>query len=394
MTTLTSAEILPQPVKTPVQFDGQLVVSDESSVSVNVTITDDGVHFSTKKDDVGFHREQWLDAAVVDNVLVLIVHGYAFGQWAKKRKFEKKNPGAEFEFDPEIATYTISFKPKKLSCSVEELHLQVVRTFRLTYLDETEDPKSLQFVACEDCGETMDVTPYAKSPNLFCNECCNLLGRRVGGDAEQNGVCENCGFYTKLGKYDATTKTCHSCRVKLTFWAFLGSLGIALLIILANVATIVFLDRFFPVLLIIAGIMILGNIWLVIKVIALSAARTAVGATEIEKATTLLRKGKPNEAFAIINGMEGNTQENPGILLNLAKGLSKAGDHEQARNVVENLVEDFPNFQFGHLEKIQVLTKSQASEKEIEAAAEQAFVVIGRNTLRSSDRMRLVSLLG
>ena len=390
----TADELVPPPVQALINFPTQLIISDEASTPVDVEVTDDGIRMTTKKDDIYFPREAWLDVAVVETVLVLIVHGFSYAQWAKKRKFEKKNPGQSYEFEPEIATYTLKFKPKKMECSVDDLQQQLTRAFRLTYLDEADDPKELQFVSCQDCGSTMDVTPYSDSPNLFCNPCCKLMDRATAGDTEQNGVCDNCGFYTKLGKYDATTETCHSCRVKLTFWAFMGSLGIAILIILANVVTIFFFNRFFPILLIIGGISIVANIWLVIKVIALSAARTATGTTEIEKATTLLRKGKPNEAFAIINGMEGDTQDNPGILLNLAKGLSKAGEHQQAQDVVESLVQDFPNFQHGHLAKIDVLANVNATGQDFIDAEQQAFEVLGRNTLRSADRMRLVSLLG
>ena len=391
----TAKDLLPPPNELPIQFDGQLATSEEATIKVSVAIDDTGIRFTTKKDDVYFSRDQWLDVAVTENVIVVIVHGYSFGQWAKKRKFEKKNPGETFEFEEEVASYAVTFKPKKFSgFSLEDLTSQANRNYMLTYLDEAGNPDALKFVSCNQCLESMDVTPYADSPNLFCNTCCKLMGKDVAGEAANHGVCDSCGFYSKLANYDATTKTCHGCRVKMTMRAFVISVLIAVGIIVLNFATIFLLNRFFPILLLIVGVTLLINIWLVIKVIALSAARKAVGATEIERATELLRKGKAEQAYEVISSMEGNTVENPGILLNLTKGLTKAGKFDQAEDVVETLIEDYPNFHFGHLAKIDVLYAKNAPAADIESINEQAFEVLGRNTLRSSERTKLMTLLG
>ena len=391
----TAKDLLPPPNELTIQFEGQLATSDESTTKVSVAIDDDGIRFTTKNDDVYFSRDQWLDVAVAANAIVVIVRGYSYSQWSKKRKFEKKNPGETFEYEEEVANYTVSFKAKKFSgFSLEDLASQANRNYMLTYLEEAGNPDALKFVSCNQCLGSMDVTPYADSPNLFCNTCCKLMGKDVAGEAANHGVCDNCGFYSKLADYDATTKTCHGCRVKMTMRAFVVSVLIAVGIIVLNLVTIFFFDRFFPILLLIAGVMLLVNIWLVVKVIALSAARKAVGATEIERATELLRKGKAEKAYEVISSMEGNTVENPGILLNLTKGLTKAGKFDQAEDIVETLIEDYPNFHFGHLAKIDVLNAKNAPAADIESINEQAFEVLGRNTLRSSDRMKLISLLG
>ena len=391
----TAKDLLPPSTGATIQFDGQLMMSDGSSTNVAVEMDDDGIRFTTKKDNVYFGRERWLDVAVDDNALVVIVQGYSYDQWSKKRKFEKKNPDQPFEFEEEVAVYAVSFKPKKLvGLTVEDLSAQTNRNYIQTYLDEADDPNALRFVSCPQCLESMDVTPYADSPNLFCNTCCKLMGKDVGGEAENHGVCDSCSFYSKLADFDETTKTCHRCRVKLTMRKFWISILVAAGIVVLNFLTLFFADRFFPVLIALAAFMLLANIWFVVKLIALSAARKAVGATEIEQATELLRKGKAEKAYDVINAMEGNTVENPGILLNLAKGLSKAGKHEQAEDIVASLIEDYPNFHFGHLAKVDVLSAKNAPDADLETANEHAFEVLGRNTLRSAERTKLISLFG
>ena len=80
--------------------------------------------------------------------------------------------------------------------------------------------------------------------------------------------------------------------------------------------------------------------------------------------------------------------------MNLTKGLTKAGKFEQAQDVVETLIEDYPNFHFGHLAKVDVLQAKNAPVADIESSSEQAFEVLGRNTLRSSERTKLMTLLG
>ena len=391
----TTKDLLPPPNELTIQFDGQLATSDQSTIKVSVAIDDSGIRFTTKKDDVYFSRDQWLDVAVTENMIVVFVRGFSYSQWSKKRNFESKNPGETFEFNEEVANYAVTFKAKKfIGFSLEDLASQARRNYMLAYLDETGNSDALKFVSCNQCLGAMDVTPYANSPNLFCNTCCKLMGKDVAGEAANHGVCDSCGFYSKLADYDVTTKTCHGCRVKMTMRAFVVSVLIAVGIIVLNLATIFLLDRFFPILLLIVGVTLLINIWLVIKVIALSATRKAVGATEIERATELLRKGKAEKAYEVISSMEGNTVENPGILLNLTKGLTKAGKFEQAQDVVETLIEDYPNFHFGHLAKVDVLQAKNAPVADIESSSEQAFEVLGRNTLRSSERTKLMTLLG
>ena len=146
MQTVTAKSIIAAPGD-PLELEGML---GESNSKCTVLLNDEGVRFKTKKDDVFFPCEQWLNVLVNDKIMVLAVHGYGFSKWAKKRKFEQKNPGSTFVCEPEAASYIITFNPKK-NPGIEGLEQRASRSFQLGYIKDSKHPDKLQFAQCPDC---------------------------------------------------------------------------------------------------------------------------------------------------------------------------------------------------------------------------------------------------
>ena len=236
-------------------FDAHLTVGD-ATVAMKVELNDDGAVLTTKKDTVRLPRTKWLDVAVVGNSLTMIVDGFGYDLWAKKRKFEKKNPDQEFsDFDSKPSLYNLTFKPRKLpeDTTVSNLTEQTKRTYQLAYLDDIGDVQNPVVIECPDCKNAMDVTPWEPDDNLFCDNCSRVIG--VPDEADR-GICDSCLYYTKLvvqktselsGDQGSLTteRICHPCRVKNTFWGFIVAVGLAVGICALNFATLFFADRFF-----------------------------------------------------------------------------------------------------------------------------------------------------
>lgn len=379
-----------------IEFDAQLGI-EESTVAVKVILDDQGLTMTTKKDNVSFPRSAWLDSAVVNNSLVVMVWGYGYELWSKKQKFEKKNPGQVFEdFQPVVGTYVLVFNPKKLPAGIgsADVSRQAKRTYALAYLDEVKDPKIIE---CPDCKSMMDVTPYHSDDSLFCDNCSRVIGVP---DEPDRGICDSCNYYTKLveqqqesGEEGTVTvsRLCHPCRVSQTLWAFVVSLGIAVLIGLLNVGTLFFANRFFPVLIIIGGLSLLWSAFSLIKVVIYSIAQKATGGSPLAVATAALRKGQTEKALEIIESLDGDMTGNPGILMNLSRGLMNAGDYAKADEFANIMISNFPNFQFGYLEKMKARAALNAPEAEVQALLQQAIDVGARNSVRTSEKAMLLS---
>jgi hypothetical protein len=382
-----------------IEFDAQLAI-EENSVKVTVKIDDAGLTMTTKKDHIHFPRSTWLDAGVVKNAVYFIVSGYGYDQWSKKRKFEKKNPGETFSDFPDAASsYSLGFKPKKLpeGVSVAELDQRIKKTFVLAYLDEVQDPK---IVECPDCKTMMDVTPYQSDDSLFCENCSRLIGVP---DEPDRGICDGCQYYTQLveqkkeegGEGSITTsRICHPCRVSQTFWGFLMALGAAILIGLLNFATLFFANRYFPVLIIAGVLSLLWSVFQLVKVIIYSAARKATGGSPLANVAAQLKKGNTDKALEIINTLDGDFTQNPGMLMNLSRGLANSGDFAKAEEFADIMIGNFPNFQFGYLEKIGARAGLGADETELNELMEQAIAVGACNSVRSVRRAKLMAAMG
>lgn len=380
------------------EFPAMLTVDDQS-VALTVTVDDHGLTLKTKKDDVSFPRSQWLDVAIVNNVLSIVVHGIGYGDWATKRKFETKNPGEEFQdFQPQAQTYLLSFKPKKLPPDITPalLNEQVRRTYLLAYLDETDNPTIIE---CGDCRNRLDVTCYSPDDKLFCDNCSQVMGQP---DADDQGICSGCGYYTKLVQQEksntgegqgviTTSRTCHRCRVRSAIWGFVGGVGAAIGIALLNFLTLWFLDRYFPALILFAGLALFYGCYQLVMAIVYSLARKAAGETPLENATNALRKGRPDEAMGIINSMDGDMKTNPGILLNLTRGLINAKDYDKASQFAETLVDKFPNFLAGHQERITARALQGGTPEELDQLLTDTITVSAQNSVRSVQRQRYLA---
>ena len=171
-------------------FDAHLTVGD-ATVAMKVELNDDGAVLTTKKDTVRLPRTKWLDVAVVGNSLTMIVDGFGYDLWAKKRKFEKKNPDQEFsDFDSKPSLYNLTFKPRKLpeDTTVSNLTEQTKRTYQLAYLDDIGDVQNPVVIECPDCKNAMDVTPWEPDDNTVCRRR-NLCGFAVFCFKPANHAC-------------------------------------------------------------------------------------------------------------------------------------------------------------------------------------------------------------
>jgi hypothetical protein len=380
-------------------FDAQLTVGD-NTVNVAVAVDDNGLSLTTKKDTVHFPRSTWLDVAVTNNSLVVVVYGFGYDRWTAKRKFESKNPGQEFtDYQPAPSSYVLTFNPKKLPSGITPavIQQQFKRTYLLAYLDEVESPT---IVACPDCKSMMDVTPYQPEDNLFCSNCSRVIGVV---DEPYRGICDSCQYYTQLVENKkevaetgsiTTSRICHPCRVQQTIAAFVMALGIAIVIGIVNIATIYFGNRFFPVLILIGGASLLWSLFSLLKVIIYSAAQKATGGSPLVTATTALRKGKTDKALEIIGQLDGDMTGNPGILMNLSRGLTNAGDFEKADQFADVMIANFPNFQFGYVEKMKARAALGADEQEMNDLVQQTIDVGARNAVRSPRRAALMMQTG
>lgn len=292
-------------------------------------------------------------------MLSIIVRGIAYADWPKKRKFESKNPDQEFnDFVAQTHTYLLTFKPKKLPSEMTpaQLNEQLRRTYLLAYLDESDAPTIIE---CEDCRQRLDVTAYSHYDKLFCDNCSQVMGQP---EPDNQGICSDCGYYTKLVQQEkseagegqgviTTSRICHRCRVQSAIWGFVFDVAAAVGIGVLNFLTVYFANSYFPGLLFAAGLTLLFGCYKLIMVIIYSIARKAAGQTPLEDATNALRKGRPDEAMGIINSMDGDMTGNPGILLNLTRGLSTPKTSTKPASSLtlwsENSPTSFPAFRSG-----------------------------------------------
>ena len=377
------------------EFDASLTINDQG-IKVHLTIDDDGLRITTKKDNIYFHRSQWLDVSLIGNAVAFIVHGIGHSDWGKKRKFEKQNPEQAYEgFSAGVQSYTFTFTTKKLpeSTTPAMLNQQIRRTYLLAYLDEVDDPV---IIRCNDCYNTMDVTPHAPDDSLFCDNCSQVMGQPQD---PSHGLCDGCGYYTKLVKQEtaesgqvkiSTKRICHRCRVKDAFLGFVIAVGAALGVGALNWLTLTFANRFFPVLILIVVVSLIWGVFKLVMVIVYSMARKAAGETPLENATNALRKGNTDRAIQIINSMEGDMTQNPGILLNLTRGLIISQDYEKASQFADSMIGAFPNFTQGYEEAVAIQFQS-GNVPQGEQLLEQAIAVAARNQVRSIRRQKLLT---
>jgi hypothetical protein len=345
-------KMIAQPIQ-PVQFDGTLV-EGEKKVPVTVTIDASGAVLKIKQGDITLNRNCWVNASMGPDQLVLVAHNYGYEDWIKKLKFDSKNPGQKkADIASQTKAWTITFKRSKLGNDLVERVAQMVQRVDFDiYLSNQKSPETLYIVGCPHCSQLIDVTPYADSESLFCNSCSKLFSEELTADSVKAGICPQCAYYTKLRKGD---KLCYPCYSKNTISAFFWSMLVSLGILVANVLTILFLDRFFPILLVIAGVGFLWSMLKFVSMITVSAARKATGTTPLEQATAALRKGKIDLAMQLIKSIP-DAEKNPGILLNLARGLINEGNPQKASQFADLLIEQYPNFQYGYASGFLALT--------------------------------------
>lgn len=381
-------EMVAQPIQ-PVQFDGTLV-EGEKKVPVTVTLDANGAVLKIKQGDIALHRDCWASAAMGPDQLVLVAHSYGYEDWVKKLKFESKNPEqTKTDLPSQTKAWNITFKASKLGNQlVQQIAQTVQRVDFGIYLSGQESPETLCIVSCPHCSQVIDVTPYSDSENLFCNSCSKPFSEELSADSMQTGICPQCTYFTKLRKGD---NLCYPCNSKNTTSAFLYSILTSFGILALNIGTIVFLDRFFPILLLIAGVSFLWSMLKFVSMLTVSATRKAAGTTPLEKATALLRKGKTDQALKLIQSIP-DSDKNPGILLNLARGLINERNYEKASQFADLLVEQYPNFQYGYAARLESLARRGAPQQEVRAAAEQLNQVIGRNTLRTQQQLQWMGM--
>ena len=97
--------------------------------------------------------------------------------------------------------------------------------------------------------------------------------------------------------------------------------------------------------------------------------------------------------MGIIESLDGDMTGNPGILMNLTRGLINAGDYEKANRFADILTTNFPNFALGRLEKLNAMRGLGASAEELEALEKEALAVSARNALRSPARVAALGTL-
>ena len=214
-----------------------------------------------------------------------------------------------------------------------------------------------------------------------------------------HGLCDGCGYYTKLVKQEtaesgqvkiSTKRICHRCRVKDAFVGFVLAVGAALGVGALNWLTLTFANRFFPVLILIVVVSLIWGVYKLVMVIVYSMARKAAGETPLENATNALRKGNTDRAIQIINSMEGDMTQNPGILLNLTRGLITSQDYEKASQFADSMIGAFPNFTQGYEEAVAIQFQS-GNVPQGEQLLEQAIAVAARNQVRSIRRQKLLT---
>lgn len=381
-------KMIARPIQ-PVQFVGTLV-EGEKKVPVTVTIDASGAVLKIKQGDITLNRNCWVNSSMGPDQLVLVAYGYGYEDWVKKLKFESKNPGQnKADLTSQTKAWTITFKSSKLGNDLVQQVAQNVQQVDFDiYLSNQKSPEKLYIVGCPHCSQFIDVTPYSDSENLFCNSCSKLFSEELTSDSMKAGICPQCAYYTKLRKGD---NLCYPCNSKNTISAFFYSILVAFGILAVNVLTIVFLDRFFPILLVIAGVSFLWSMLKFVSMITVSVARKATGTTPLEQSTAALRKGKTDQAMQLIKSIP-DAEKNPGILLNLARGLINEGNHQKACQFADLLIEQYPNFQYGYAARVESLTLSGAPQEEVQAAVEQLNQVIGRNMLRTQQQLQRMGI--
>jgi hypothetical protein len=312
-------------------------------------------------------------------------------------KFESKNPGSSKDDLPEeVVTWVLEFKAAKLGAPlVQKIQQTISRCEVENYLSTESDPDSVVLVECPTCDSRMDITPYSDNENVFCNRCSKFLSPELNQDDINFGICQGCAYYTKLksnraAQGKAGDSFCYRCAAKQTMMGFLFSVGVALLVGLVNIITIFFFNRFFPILLIFCGVSLLWALFKLIDLIMVSLTRTATGTTPMERATAAVRKGNTDEALKIVNDLPDATS-NPGILLNMTRGLLNARDYKRAKEFADLLVEQFPNFQLGFATRLEALAHLGASQEELADAHRSLQEVNSRNSLMNTHQLQLMS---
>lgn len=376
----------------PVEFPASLTVG-EQSVNCNVILDTNGAILKLKQGNVILPRSEWLSEAASTSVLYLRVFGYSYADWIKKLKFETKNPGqTKNDFPQKPIDWTLTFSPKKIGPdAVNQIQQNVLRTNIENYVADSQDQSEIIIACCPTCLAMMDISPYADQDTLYCNNCSRFLLPSQNKEQLDYGVCTGCQYYTKLtannaaqGKAEANI--CYKCRSKNTLMAFLSSFGITVLIGLVNVLTIVFANRFFPALILLAGVALIWSFFNLIRVIMINLTRSAMGVTPLEKATAAVRRGNTTEALKIVETIP-NATANPGILLNMARGLIIARDFTKARQFTDLLTQQFPNFQPGFAIQLEALLKTGASAEEISQAEAALREVLCRNLLKTPEQV-------
>lgn len=375
----------------PISFDTAIPIDENVTVKPTVTIDEDAVHFKTKNDAIRIDRKDIVAVGLSGVHVTMVAQSIPYNKWSAKRKFEKKYPGQAFnDYQPEVVAWTMVINEKKsaplTAATIAERLRRLKAKAYVAGLSETDPDRleSLHIGRCPRCETLMDVTDYADSDNVFCNVCAKPAQRQFAGELENQGICNACGYYTKLTS--PTNPVCHGCNFWRTMKTFLGSLGFAVLIIAVNVGTIMIANRFFPVLLVVAAGTLLVNLFLVFKLFTLSAARAAGVKSPIERAATFLRKGQTDEAFSVFQSAGDDMMQHPGVLLNLTRGLSNEKKWDRAADLCETLNQEYPNFELGLVERVNVAIGNGETPEEVRQRGERLQETMQRNQLVASER--------
>ncbi len=398
---MTYENILPAIRTAPwstIEFPSSLV-QGEQSIPCTVTMDQEGAIVKIKQGSIVLPRSAWALAIVNPEMLSLAVVGRDYNAWLKLLKSKAKNPDvSENESATQVVNWVFKLSPKKLGLEMfEKIQNHVRRSEIENYLVTQSAPDSVIITRCPTCSASMDITPYADNDSLYCNNCSRFLSPKLNVDDLDYGICESCNYYTKLRSQNSAKGTrdhsiCFRCYAKSVWRSFLVSLAIAVGIGVLNVVTIVAADRFFPVLLIFAAVSFLWSIIKLISVIMVSMTRTATGVTPLEKATAAVKKGRVDEALKYVESLPDATS-NPGVLLNMTRGLLNARDYRRALQFADLLVTQFPNFQHGYVARVEALAGSGALPEELAQAQQAQLEVFSRNMLKSFDQMQWITQL-
>lgn len=256
----------------------------------------------------------------------------------EKPKDEKKSPPGEWSYrmvdsafgkdkslvivvkgdgqDRITRTFTLQDKDRQAGKNVA-YQIEMNRCLDWYQNQDAETQARVQLVKCPQCQFPFNIGPAVDSQIIQCPTCQKLLHNK--GETypleENEEVCPKCGAYTKLQTQTLVKEQivvtaqqqftgCFGCARAEAFKSFLWSILSAAGIIVLNVLTVVFLNRYFPVLLLIGAIIFLYSLAVLVKFLLQTAAKGFGAVSPLERVGSLIRTKKFKEAENTIFELE------------------------------------------------------------------------------------------